>query len=94
MENYYHDILEYRKQFKEIKKSINNGLVIPVQELHRFIELNPNYYEVYNVIGDYYKNMKAIRKAVEYWKKSLDYEIPSIYESDKIRNKIKDYDKE
>ena len=38
--------------------------------------------------------MKDIRKAVEYWKKSLDYEIPSIYESDKIRNKIKDYDKE
>ena len=38
--------------------------------------------------------MKNIEKAVEYWKKSLDYEIPSTYELEKIRNKIKDYDKE
>ena len=69
-------------------------MVTPVQEIHRFIELNPNYYEVYDIIGDYYKEMKNIEKAVEYWKKSLDYEIPSTYELEKIRNKIKDYDKE
>jgi predicted choloylglycine hydrolase len=94
LENYYHDILEYRKQFKKIRESISGGLVIPVQEIHRFIELNPNYYEVYDIIGDYYKEMKNIEKAVEYWKKSLDYEIPSTYELEKIRNKIKDYDKE
>lgn len=94
LENDYQNILDYRKLFKKIRKSINNGVAIPVQEIHRFIELNPSYYEVYNIMGDYYKKMKDIRKAVEYWKKSLDYEIPSTYESDKIRNKIKDYDKE
>ena len=86
--------MDYRKQFKKIRESINSGLAIPVQEIHSFIELNPNFYEVYNIIGDYYNEMNDIRKAVEYWKKSLDCEIPSVYESNKIRNKIKDYDKE
>ena len=94
LENYYQDILDYRKQSEKIRESINNGLAIPVQEIYSFIELNPNYYEVYNIVGDYYKEMNDIRKAVEYWKRSLDYEIPSTYESDKIRNKIKAYDKE
>ncbi|MBP9982088.1 MAG: choloylglycine hydrolase [Prevotella sp.] len=94
LENDYQNILDYRKQFKKIRESINSGLAIPIQEIHSFIELNPNYYEVYNIIGDYYNEMNDIRKAVEYWKKSLDCEIPSVYESNKIRNKIKEYDKE
>lgn len=94
LKNYYHNILDYRKQFKQIRKCIRDKVVIPVQEINAFIKLNPNYYEVYNIIGDYYREMNDIRKAVRYWKKSLNYEIPSTYESDKIRNKIKNYDKE
>ena len=94
IENEYQQILKYRKQYKEIKANINKHQIIPEQEIHSFIQLNPYYYEAYNIIGDYYEEMKDIKKAIIYWKKSLDYEIPSIYESEKIRNKIKDYDKE
>ena len=94
LKNDYQRILDYRKKYKEIKKNVSNRLKITEQDINSFIELNPQYYEVYNLVGDYYKETNDIHKALIYWEKSLNCEIPSVYEIKKIRNKIRYYDKE
>lgn len=93
IEHVYPKILDYRKQSKQIRNSIRNRTVISDQTLRRFTDLNPNYYEVYDLIGDYYKVMDDLVKATAYWKRALDCEIPSTYEYERIIRKVRDYDK-
>ena len=57
-----------------------------------FIADNPNYFQVYNILGDYMLSKNEIDLAKEYWKKSLMLEIARVEERDEIIKKVEKYD--
>jgi hypothetical protein len=54
--------------------------------------VNPNFYDTYNILGDYYLAVVRDRvRAVEFWRKALGLEIPKQSEREKIIRKIDKY---
>lgn len=92
LDDEYKRILRYREQYKTVVAAIENTSVITSDFVEEFIANNPNYFQVYNILGDYEVSRKNYTKAIEYWGKALSLEIPKTTDKDKITDKIKHYD--
>lgn len=88
----YIRVCKYREQYKMIRTAIDVKEQIEPQLIFEFIRNNPNYYQVYNTIGDYMIGQKNTEHALSYWKQALSLEIPRREERDEIIKKIKKYD--
>lgn len=87
-----HNVVKYRKMQKELAAAIKSHTSVTENFIADFIASNPNFYQVYNLLGDYEAALKNRKKAVEYWKKSLTLEIPKTAYKDEITLKIEKYD--
>ena len=67
---------------------MTNELPLSAQKLDDFIQLNPNFYYVYTLLGDYHHHFADKEKALWNWEKALTLEIPRKNERDAIENKI------
>ena len=54
----YKRAITYREQYKKLQKAIDNKSYVPVSIIDGFIENNPNYFQVYNTLGDYMLSIK------------------------------------
>lgn len=83
------NIARFRSLSKYIKKRIHNKLEVNLDSLNQLEQVNPRFYYTYELIGDYYAMTQENNKAVYYWHKSLNLEIPRKGEQDQLRKKIK-----
>ena len=56
--------------------------------MNEIIEKNPEFFETYVYIGDYFNHFNTTDKAVLAYKKALKKEIPNIYQRENIEAKI------
>lgn len=81
-------------RFKEIRNQIQHSIKINKQIegeeslFNKLIELNPEFFETYVYLGDYYNHFKIVNKAILAYKKALTKEIPNMYQAENIQSKI------
>lgn len=90
----YVRVCRYREQYREVVSAIDDKIQLDSTYIYGFIKNNPNYYQVYNILGDYMLAHNDRRQAVAYWRTAVSLEIPHTGERDEIREKIGKYDKE
>ena len=88
----YVRVCRYREQYKSIVSAIEDGGVVSSDFQQDFISNNPNYFQVYNTLGDYEQSKGRYKEAVAYWQKALSLEIPRAAERADIISKIQKYD--
>lgn len=88
----YVRVCRYRERYKSIVSAIENGGVVSSDFKQDFISNNPNYFQVYNTLGDYEQSKGRYKEAVAYWQKALSLEIPRAAEREDIISKIQKYD--
>lgn len=88
----YVRVCRYRGQYKSIVSAIEDGGVVSSDFQQDFISNNPNYFQVYNTLGDYEQSKGRYKEAVAYWQKALSLEIPRAAEREDIISKIQKYD--
>lgn len=88
----YVRVCRYREQYKSIVSAIEDGGVVSSDFQQDFISNNPNYFQVYNTLGDYDQSKGRYKEAVAYWQKALSLEIPRATEREDIISKIQKYD--
>lgn len=88
----YVRVCRYREQYKSIVSAIEDGGVVSSDFQQDFISNNPNYFQVYNTLGDYEQSKGRYKEAVAYWQKALSLEIPRVAEREDIISKIQKYD--
>jgi len=80
----------FKSEKENIKMATGNLSEISSTEMGEFVATNPNYYETYRLIGNYYFAKKQFKKAVEFYKKALTKEIAYGEDKDFIINRIKE----
>ena len=88
----YDRVCRYRSQYKTITTAIRDNQNITSEFIDEFISNNPNYFKVYNTLGDYELSRGNNKQAILYWNKALSLEIPRTTERDEIIGKIQKYD--
>lgn len=83
----YPRVCLYRTQRDAFRAAIENGVRLPDTAIRRFIDNNPCYFQVYNVLGDYMLAQGDKAEAVRYWQKALSLEIPRESEREELRKK-------
>ncbi len=81
---------ELKKQIKQStdrkEKLINESVVV-----ESFVRYNPEFWETYQLLGDYYEAKRDKSSAVKYFHLALAKEINDTHEADKIREKLKNF---
>ena len=72
----------YRDLSAQIRDAIKNKSALEPQRVEDFVSSNPDYYQTYELLGDYYKISGETLKAKEMFSLALEKEIP--YTSDRI----------
>jgi hypothetical protein len=74
----YQQFLQFREMRKTLKQAIGSGKTagLPASFVSEFRNTNPNYYEVFELIGDYYASEKKPGLARENYRKALQMEVP------------------
>ena len=88
----YERVCRYREHYKVIASAIKEGRNISSEYKDEFIADNPNYFQVYNLLGDYEAAQGNYAGAVSYWQKALTLEISRTTEREAIIIKIQRYD--
>ena len=88
----YPQIKRYREQYKILKKSILDKSPLSPEFINGFLKTNPQYYETYNIVGDYMLMKGDKVSAKQYWRLSLQKEIPTVSEKNNIEKKIEKHD--
>jgi tetratricopeptide (TPR) repeat protein len=80
------------ERFKEICNILKTGSTASAEAdkmVDELIELNPEYFHAYLVLGDYYLKIKQHDKALHYYKMALLKEIPTTKERNVILSKAR-----
>ncbi len=72
----YNNFKNYRRIIKKIVHAAKETLPLSAEEISDFIKLNPNHYEAYMHIGDYFVAHNNCAQALTYWNKALHMPIP------------------
>lgn len=88
----YIRVCRYREQYKDFTSVIDNKKQVEPSYINEFIDNNPNFYQVYNILGDYMLVQNNLKQAVTYWQKALSLEIPRVGDKEDIIEKIEKYD--
>lgn len=84
-------IMEFRLLASEISRDISNKSEVKESDINRLIELNPDYFYTYKLLGDYYSSAGNESKALSMFEKALTKEIPSYGERESLEKRIKRY---
>jgi len=92
----YSKEFENFNRFKEIRAQIQAAIKsetrIPDEDylFNEIIELNPEFFETYVYLGDYFNKFGIKDKAILAYKMALRKEVPNIYQRENILSKIKE----
>jgi isopenicillin-N N-acyltransferase-like protein len=85
------DFLYYKKAASEISAYIGNGeqeFILSSDDINKFISSNPDSYNTYLLLGDYFQKKEKPEQALSYYKASLGKELPSVVDRENIKNKM------
>ncbi len=86
----YRDFSAYRKTAAAISANLGNqDWTLTPEQIKEFIAANPDYYHVYQLVGDYFGQKEKHREAIGYYQLALGKEMPSVTDKESIQNKIK-----
>lgn len=88
----YEDFVRYKEIRNQIQDAIKSDLQIEGEDflLNQFIELNPEFFDTYVNLGDYFSHFNMNNKAMLAYQKALTKEIPNKYQRESILSKIKE----
>ncbi|NOQ28065.1 MAG: peptidase C45 [Bacteroidales bacterium] len=88
--NNYKNFIRFKEIRTQIQSAIKTKTRIPEEDylFNEIIEQNPDFFETYVYLGDYFRLFNMQDKAVLAYKKSLKMEIPNIYQRESIEEKI------
>lgn len=72
----FHNYLIYRNLKKRIKAAIADNLILKQEKLSYFATLNPENYETWSLLGQYFQTQNDCKKAVRYFELALLKAIP------------------
>ena len=82
------DFEKYKTLRDQIKQATSLKQELDENVISSFVETNPNYYETYRIIGNYYFNMNNLSSANTFYQKALTKEIAYKEDAEFIRTKI------
>jgi len=85
----FKDYEAYKTKKREIQNAIKNSEKITQDQLNNFKKLNPESWEVYYLVGEYYYQKKYDSAALIEFKKALSKEISTVPYKEKIEDYIK-----
>lgn len=85
----YQDYEKYRIEKHIIEQKIEDGEAVNPNDITNFILLNPDSWEVYNLVGKYYYERKEYAAALIQFEKALTKEIATVPEREQIEKYIK-----
>jgi len=85
----YQDFKEFRVLSESLSKSISVGEKIPEEKINKLIGLNPYYWKVYALAGDYYFQQKNYKKAIIYFKQAQNREVTSLLDERDLEKMIR-----
>lgn len=83
------NLIAYKDLTKDIKTQTKEKATIEESLLRMYEATNPEYYHMYEIVGDYYNSQNDKDRARVYWQKALTKEIPKVSEKERILKKIK-----
>jgi len=86
---------DYRHRIEHIKQTIDASDTVELSQtyIEKTIELNPNFFYGYYIIGNYYSKISNKQRAAEFYKKALSCEIPKEVEVNMIKEAMKTNEK-
>jgi hypothetical protein len=84
----YQQLLNYRRLQSYFKHQLKSGDRIPHDTIEKLERSNPEYYHMYEMIGDYYLSVNDRTTAAAYWTKALGKKIPRKSDETRILNKL------
>ncbi len=84
----YSNYEKYREQTHEINKLIKENKKIDETFLTSYIQNNPDFWLVYDKVGDYYFQQKDYQQASFYYKLALTKEVTTVPDRNKIQKKL------
>ncbi len=85
----YQDFVLYKTDRKKIRNAINERQDT-VLDISGFIRLNPNFFEAYEIAGDWSAYKGKNNEAVGFYNTALEMEIPTKYIESSIKERIND----
>ena len=82
------DYEAFRIEKENLEQIIKNKEDYSLKEIESFISLNPNFWEVYYLTGQYYFEKKYYKAALIQFNKALEKEVTTIPDQEKINNYI------
>lgn len=82
--NGYSSYMQYQHLTQSILFAINNKQKLPEKDIALFGRLNPDYYNTWFLIGQYYQALGKYDPAIGYYQKALVCETPITLEKEKI----------
>ncbi len=79
----------YRILERQLEFAIKDKTKIDATQLKKLVELNPNYWKAYKIVGDYYYQNKRFTKALEAYSVALKKEITTVPDQEYILKYIK-----
>ncbi len=88
----YHEFVRFKEIRNKIKTAIKTNIRMEEEDFlfNEFIELNPEFFETYVFLGNYFNHFKIKDKAILAYQKALTKEIPNCYQKENILSKIKE----
>ena len=88
----FKDFNRFKEIRTQIKAAIKSETRIPDEDylFNEIIILNPEFFETYIYLGDYFKHFNINNKAILAYKKALTKEVPNIYQKENIESKLKE----
>lgn len=84
----YNQLIQYKDLTKYIKQKTTDKHKISADTLLLFEKSNPEYYHMYELLGDYYKSQNESLSANKQWQKAITKAIPKKSEKDRILKKL------
>jgi predicted choloylglycine hydrolase len=87
----YKNFIRFKEIRTQIQAAIKSETRISGEDylLNEIIELNPDFFETYVYLGNYFSKFEVKDKAILAYRKALTKEVPNIYQKDNILDKIK-----
>ena len=88
----YTKFLNYRKMCDTLKADMKiGGKGLDEHFVQRFVQTNPEMYQVYRLLGDWHHSRKEFAQAVKYWTTALTKEIPRLQEKEYLESQIEKF---
>jgi isopenicillin-N N-acyltransferase-like protein len=90
------DFLFYKTTAAKINSFVGNEkkeFIFSTDEINKFVASNPNYYNVYKLLGDYFQKKENSDVALQYYNIALSKELPSVADRQDIKNKVSEIQK-